>query len=462
MRVRVDAGLTVARAEVSPKLDERLRRALSFTNPEYLDRLRLGLSTHGVPERLCFVEESGAELRIPRGAIHALRRLAALEGVIVQCDDRRVLPAERLDEVPVPSLRSYQESALQAMVNVTQGTVVLPCGGGKTRIGVAAIARLRTPTLILIHTLDLAEQWRGQLRELLGIEAGLVGDGEENVGSVTVALVQALARWETARLDDFLVRFGILLVDEAHHCPSVTFRGVVDRCPARYRFGLTATPEREDGLTPLLELFLGPAVATVTHEELVAAGVLTLPEVRTVETSFAFAYAGADDYARMLDALVHDDERNALIAEHVAAEARAGHLGLVLSGRIDHCELLCALIRQRGVKAELLTGTVKKERRTALLAGARAGEVPVLVATTLADEGLDVPALARVFLTYPSRARGRTLQRLGRLMRTHPGKTDAVLFDFVDRKVPVLRRHHVERRRLYAEVLGTRPEARER
>jgi len=459
MRVRVDAGLTLARPEVSPKLDERLRRALSFPNPEYLDRLRLGLSTRGVPERLCLVEQTSAELRLPRGAIHALRRLAALDGVIIQCDDRRVLPVERLDECPAPPLRPYQDRALRAMVNVTQGTVVLPCGGGKTRIGVAAIARLRTPTLILVHTLDLAEQWRGQLRELLGLEAGLVGDGEETVSPITVALVQALARWEVPRLDALLERFGLLLVDEAHHCPSTTFRAVVDRCPARYRFGLTATPEREDGLTPLLELFLGPAVATVTHEELVAAGVLKLPEVRVVETRFAFVYAGADDYARMLDALVHDDERNALIADHVAAEARAGHLGLVLSGRVDHCELLCALIRQRGVQAELLTGTVKKERRAALLAGARAGEVPVLVATTLADEGLDVPALSRVFLTYPGRARGRTLQRLGRLMRTHPGKDDAVLFDFVDRKVAILRRHHVERRRLYAEVLGTRPEA---
>jgi superfamily II DNA or RNA helicase len=102
---------------------------------------------------------------------------------------------------------------------------------------------------------------------------------------------------------------------------------------------------------------------------------------------------------------------------------------------------------------------VKKDRRTELLNAARAGSVPVLVATTLADEGLDLPALSRVFLTYPGRARGRTLQRLGRLMRSHPDKVDAVLFDFVDRKVAILRRHHVERRRLYAEVLGARPEA---
>ena len=59
-----------------------------------------------------------------------------------------------------------------------------------------------------------------------------------------------------------------------------------------------------------------------------------------------------------------------------------------------------------------------------------------------------------MFLAYPGRARGRTVQRLGRLMRPHAEKTDAALFDFVDRKVPILRRHHLERRKLYAEVLG--------
>jgi superfamily II DNA or RNA helicase len=126
----------------------------------------------------------------------------------------------------------------------------------------------------------------------------------------------------------------------------------------------------------------------------------------------------------------------------------------VLSGRIDHCQLLAEGIAAAGVSAAVLTGEVKRERRKVLLDEARAGKLSVIVATSLADEGLDLPRLSRVFLAYPGRARGRTVQRLGRLMRPHADKQDAALFDFVDRKVPILRRHHLERRKLYAEVLG--------
>lgn len=459
MLARVDSGIVLLRRDLSPRLEERIVRKLSFPNPAFLDRRRLGLSTWSVPEELCFLREVRNTLRLPRGAVHILKHLAAVEGEIVGFDDRRCLPEARLPALAEPPLRPYQERAVSAMLRVTHGTIVVPCGGGKTRIGIGAIARVRTPALVLVHTLDLAEQWRSELRALLGLEAGFIGDGEATPAPITVAVVQALIRWKRPRLDAFLAGFGLVLLDEAHHVAAPVFHEVVDHCPARYRFGLTATPEREDGLTLLLELFLGPPVATVTHDELVAAGVLKLPEVRTVETEFSFDYFGADDYARLLDALVHDVERNELIAGLVAAEASEGHLCLVLSGRVDHCEDLCARIRQLGPAAQLLTGSVKKARRTELLAAARAGGVPVLVATTLADEGLDLPSLSRVFLTYPGRARGRTLQRLGRLMRTHPGKEDAVLFDFVDRKVPVLRRHHIERRRLYREVLGASWEA---
>jgi superfamily II DNA or RNA helicase len=341
-----------------------------------------------------------------------------------------------------------------ALATVTQGTAVIPCGGGKTRVGVGAIARLRVPALVLVHTLDLAEQWRAELRALLGVEPGLVGAGDDARAGVTIGVIQTLARWDRARLDDLLGGFGLLVLDEAHHVAATTFREVVGRSPARYRLGLTATPEREDGLTPLLELYFGRPLAVVSHEELVAAGVLALPDIRVVETGFTFPYLRADDYAAMMSALVADEARNDQVVRAVAADARAGHTCLVLSGRVDHCRALVVRLAAAGIEAAELTGRVSKEKRSALLDRARRGDLSVLVATSLADEGLDLPRLSRVFLAYPSRARGRTLQRLGRLMRPHADKGRPALVDFVDRKVPILRRQHIDRRRLYAEVLG--------
>ncbi len=454
MHARVDAAIHIYKGDLPDKLLERLRRALSFPNPAYLDRLRLGLSPDTEPEELCFLHESTDEIRLPRGAIHLLRDLAGRDRIDFVIDDRRMLPKKRLDGIREVSLRDYQYRAVTRLATITQGTVIMPCGGGKSRVGIGAVARLRTPTLILVHTLDLAAQWREEAARLLGVDIGIIGGGEDRRDPITVAVIQSLMRWDLPRLDDFLNGFGLLILDEAHHVAASTFHDIVDRCPARYRLGLTATPEREDGLTPLLELFLGKPIVQVDHDHLIKVGALALPEIRLVETAFDYPYLRTRDYAPMMAAIATDKPRNDLIVDTVVAEARHGHSCLVLSGRVAHCTALAAGIRKRGIGAASLTGQVAKTRRKAMLDRARTGELQVLTATSLADEGLDLPRLSRVFLVYPGRARGRTIQRLGRLMRPHPDKEDAVLVDFVDRKVPILRRQHLERRRLYAEILG--------
>jgi superfamily II DNA or RNA helicase len=291
------------------------------------------------------------------------------------------------------------------------------------------------------------------------VDAGVVGGGERRVAPVTIGVVQALTRWEPRELSQCLRGFGLVILDEAHHAASVTFRSIIDRCPARYRLGLTATPDREDGLTPLLELHFGPPLKVVTQRELVAAGVLARAEVVLVPTRFTYPYRTPVDYAPMLAQLAGDDARNGLIVSAVSREAEAGHVCLVLTGRVEHCERLAALLRAEGVRAAALTGSTKPAERTRLLSDARAGALSVLVATSLADEGLDLPRLSRAFLVFPGRAHGRTVQRIGRIMRPHPEKRDAVLFDFVDQEIPILRRHALERRRAYAQVLGAPPVA---
>jgi superfamily II DNA or RNA helicase len=264
-----------------------------------------------------------------------------------------------------------------------------------------------------------------------------------------VATVQTLLGLPTAELNAIGRRFGLVVADECHHLPAATFRSVLAGLPGKYRFGLTATPTRADGLTPLLDLCIGPQLYRVTHEELVAAGHLVVPEVVAVETGCA---CEAADHTALVAALVDDAARNRLLVDLAAREAQQGHAVLVLSGRIAHCRLLTDLLANEGVRACALTGSVPRAKRSEILRRFREREVQVLCATTLADEGLDVPLLSRLVLATPARAEGRTIQRIGRLMRPYPGKPKPILYDLVDDS-PIARSQHTARRRAYRRVL---------
>ncbi len=412
MLARVDSGIWLSRSDLTPKLAERLRLGLTFPNPAYMERLRLGLDPDCESEELCFLEEHERDLRLPRGAIHLLRQAAKQENIAFTFEDKRTLPDVPLAELPKLGLRDYQSAGVSKLVQHTQGIVVLPCGSGKLFLGLGAVAQLRTPSLVLVHTSDLAEQWISNVESQLGLKAGLIGGGTTSIEPITVALVQSLIRWDRQRLETLLGSFGLLILDEAHHCPSTIFREIVDASPSKYRLGLTATPEREDGLTPLLGFFIGPELLRKGHADLIKAGYLAVPEIRVVNTAFDYPYDGPWDYQPMLAALANDDDRNRLIADTIATEAQAGQVCLALSGRVDHCEEIHRRLTQLGISTELLIGNVPRHKRKALLDKARQGELSVLVATSLADEGLDIPRLSRVFLTFPSRARGRTIQRL--------------------------------------------------
>src|SRR5690348_6822055 len=116
MRVRVREALEIDSGDVSPRILERLRQALSYPNPVRLERLRRGLLPGAEPALLCFLEEQGGVVRLPRGAIHVLRRLAADEGTTVICDDRRAYPEVSWAGLPTLGLRPDQAAVVEKSV----------------------------------------------------------------------------------------------------------------------------------------------------------------------------------------------------------------------------------------------------------------------------------------------------------------------------------------------------------
>lgn len=483
MRVVVDSTVRFRTAGSPPAFLAGLRSALTWDNPAFAKLERLGKWTGGTDREVTAYEETQGVVRIPRGALGMLQAMAARHRVPLLVDDRRVvLPPVQLAAAGVP--RDYQRDAVAAMLACDDGVVCMPCGGGKTRTAAWALAALRQPALVVVHTMDLLEQWCEVASDVFGIPPKDIGRwsgkrAHAGDGRLVVATVQTLEKRPADELRDFGRRFGVYVADEVHHLPAVTHSYVASHIAARYRYGLTATPEREDGLEPLLYATIGPIRYRIGYGGLLRDGWLVRPEVRTIRTAFRYTWDQRDeekkgelrrDWHTMATALVEDERRNRAIVDLVASEAAAGHCVLVLSGRVQHCFSLADSLVARGIRAAALTGNLPDgrafpaARRRQVLADFREGRLDVVCSSTVADEGLDVPRIDRLVLSFPAKAEGRITQRIGRAMRLAPGKADAIVYDITDplveyivddgrKTVHVLRNQHTKRLRLYRALL---------
>ena len=215
----------------------------------------------------------------------------------------------------------------------------------------------------------------------------------------------------------------------------------MNRSPAYYRFGMTASATRADGMEPALKFIIGPVI----HKQKFSSPVKL--SVVPVRSSFYYGYRGAFDWMPMLNKLVENDKRNQQIAEVANDEIRNGNSVLILSRRIEHLERIADGVEGR---VEILTGKRKSaDRKRILPKNLASGELKCLAATQLADEALDVPRLNRVILTHPGKHEGRLIQQIGRAIRQHADKQDAVIYDVMDSRVRVLRRQWAQRKRAY-------------
>jgi superfamily II DNA or RNA helicase len=456
MEVTLGTETSFTASELRAAVLEQIKRQLTFPNPLYLEAEKYGRSTRNIPLFLRGYGVVGDDILVPRGFTYQLLALFREEGIDFQVDDQRQVLAE-VDLTFTGQLEDFQAAAVNAVMPHDLGVLEAPTGSGKTVMALALAARRRQPTLIVVHTKALLNQWVARIETFLGIpagEIGVIGNGKWVVGDrVTVTLVQSLHRV----VHQVVPHIGFLIVDECHRCPSKTFTEAVTAFDCRYMLGLTATPCRRDGLDRFIWWALGDLVYRVNQTALQAAGQVLGAEVVWRDTGFETRFDPTNDYSRMLSQLTQDSERNALILDDIAREAEhGGGVCLVLSDRKGHVRELAYHLDQNGIENEILVGDMSDRERQAVVDALKNNEVKVLLATAqLIGEGFDCPELSTLFLATPISFEGRLVQCLGRVRRVASGKDRARVYDYRDRRVGVLDHSARVRARVYEDQFGT-------
>lgn len=446
-------------SDVPAPLLHQLIRELTVPNPRYTNAVRLGRPTWNIPQTVMLYEIRGNALTLPRGMAEEVWRQRPA-GTVAQ--DKTLKGEPCAFDTSRFALRDYQQKAVNAVLSCQwhQGVLVAPCGAGKTEIGMALIARLGRPALWITHTLDLAQQAleRAQLR--LGLndrEAAVLSGKSKRCGTkLTIATVQSLYRME---LDELSRTVGVVLVDECHHVvnnpeQASMFAAVLRCLPARYRFGLTASDQRSDGLGDTIFQVLGPRVAVIPPEQLDS--ITLTPQVECIPTAFVYTPRANEqpiDYVRLMRHMAEDAPRMALLRTVLNRAVTQGTSWLVLAASLHILEQLYRYALDLGLCAEFVCGSTQKSQRTAALARMKDGQSRILFATyQLAKEGLDISRLDRLVLATPTRNKVIVQQSIGRIQRPAPGKTGALVLDIVDEHTPQLLAQYKQRRTLYKKM----------
>jgi DNA excision repair protein ERCC-3 len=334
------------------------------------------------------------------------------------------------------TLRRYQREAVAAFAAAGSGVIVLPCGAGKTLVGLGAMGALQTRTLVLVTSTLAARQWRDELLARTTLEPGQVGEysgARKDVAPVTIATYQVLTTRRKGiyqHLDLLgLQDWGLVVYDEVHLLPAPVFRMTAE-IQARRRLGLTATLVREDGREGDVFSLIGPKRYDVPWRDLEAQGWVAAAdcvEVRvTLTDDERMGYATAEPEERYRRAAT---ARSKLPVVRRLAELHRDDRVLVIGQYLDQLEVL-----GKELEAPVITGQTPTAERERLFGQFRSGELARVVVSKVANFSLDLPeANVAIQVSGTFGSRQEEAQRLGRILRPKASGGGARFYTVVSR-----------------------------
>ena len=456
--------------DMKPRMQNALRRMAAFSNPDFYKKAAMGLSTKGIPRIVfCGYDEAGY-ICIPRALLDSVIDRFNEVGISFTLTDNRC-SGTPLDVSFNGTLYDEQMRAAKAILEYDNGILAATTSFGKTVVGAYMIAERQTNTLILVHNTEIQKNWIEDLNKFLDINAelpeyktktgrvkkrkniiGKLHAGHNSMtGIIDVAIFSSLGKGD--EINPKLAQYGMVIMDECHHGAAQTVEDIVGSAKAKYVYGLTATPKREDGLEKKVFMQFGPIRFRYTAKERAEKqGIdhFVYPRFTRLVSASNLKVTEANR------AVIECESRNEQIISDVVNCIQNGRTPLVLTKYKEHAELLYQQLQGKADHVYLLQGggsrKAKDEMRIQMRAVPDAESIVLVAIDKYIGEGFNFPRLDTLMLTMPAAAEGNIEQFAGRLHRDYDTKTEVIIYDYVDSHIRVLEKMYHKRLRTYKKI----------
>lgn len=438
------------------------KKTLVYENPDYATKKRLGLWLGKTPKHISLYDYDGKCVYVPMGCFDDLWKIYPNKELYVDCTS-----VVKRDFSSKFNLREYQKPCLQALKKYVNGVFVLPCGLGKTEIGLACAGYLKQKTLWIANTKDLVKQAKERCEMRIDCKTSLISEGKIDLsGDIIFSTVQTLVN----AVEKGLIsqnEFGLIIVDECHLVAvNAETLGMFQTCinyfASRYKLGLTATLHRANGLEVCIPKILGNVIYEIVKDKNDYVGmyenkeILRFPKnnfqvpakINFIRTNYIpnediFDINGVMIFTKLITSLAEDKERNSLL---INLAKKLPNSTIILSDRVNQLKFL----HENLPNSIEIDGSTNKKNREQAIEKVRNGEIKILLASyQLAKLGLDIPRLENLILATPVKDLTVVVQSIGRVQRPFENKKIANVYDIVDDNVSSLNRFLTKRKSIY-------------